>query len=83
MDNRSKKLAARAAGVLESATDPTVRAEAAIAMLDEAKRIRREAFAELKNTRSFAEVGKMFGITGSRVDQIIREEPRAATPKRP
>lgn len=36
------------------------------------RRIRREAYAKLKETHSFAEVGKMFGISGSRVDQIIR-----------
>lgn len=73
MENRSQKALARAVAAIESVTDPRERASVAIATYDEARRIRREAFAELKKKHTFAEVGEMFGITGSRVDQIMRE----------
>jgi DNA-directed RNA polymerase sigma subunit (sigma70/sigma32) len=73
METRSKKALARAVTALESVTNPRERAEIATTMTDEAKRIRREAFAELKKTHTFAQIGAMFGITGSRVDQIMRE----------
>lgn len=72
MENRSIKALARGVAAIESVTDPRERAEVAVAMSDAARRIRREAFAKLKETHTFAEIGAMFGITGSRVDQIMR-----------
>jgi DNA-directed RNA polymerase sigma subunit (sigma70/sigma32) len=73
MDSRTQRAVTRAVAALESVTDARARADAALAVIAEARRVRREAFAELKKDHSFAEIGKMFGITGSRVDQIMRE----------
>lgn len=64
----------RAVASIEEIADAQNRAQAAIDVTQEMRRIRCGAFAELKKDRTFAEIGKMFGISGSRVDQIIRGE---------
>ena len=67
-----QKIRTDAAAAIEAIPDPRERAQAAIDLTADLKRIRREAFAELKQANSFAAIGTMFGMTGSRVDQIIR-----------
>lgn len=73
MDTPRQKAVARAAAALESIHDDRERAQAAIDITAEARRIRHAAFVELKKTHTFAAIGAMFGITGARVDQIIRQ----------
>jgi Meiotically Up-regulated Gene 113 (MUG113) protein len=57
-----------------STLPPADQARVAAAMIPDLRRIRRDALTELKADHSFAEIGAMVGLSGARVDQIIRGE---------
>ncbi|HEV2640129.1 MAG TPA: hypothetical protein VGX23_33655 [Actinocrinis sp.] len=67
-----EKIRTDAATAVQAIPDARERAQAAVDLTEDLRRIRRDAFAELKKDHSFAAIGQMFGMTGSRVDQIIR-----------
>lgn len=55
---------------------PGDRALTAMAMIPEMRRVHREALTELKKTMSYREIGKLFSLTGSRIEQFIKKKHR-------